>query len=359
MLRNPLKYIYSMIDLETPLASLSLFPQNESHLNALWRDIRDAREVSLMDSLVCFRKHETDLSPHFIPFFSQTGDPRGFKKAIERIDEGNSVSSWLEEADHFLRQSGPRLLASDGTSMNKTSLEFVHSLLKDRLESDSHSSNYTILDYEADVQAWLDWFSQIQLKGAALRVIYQESRLLLGSGEASPNEVSKEIVQRMIKRILDTCNNRIDFYKQNLLGGALDYPSTRLFKELARDDPTISYPNLYHIKHEDTGRLFKVGRAYYSSKPVMLTSGRSSGESSILIKGSDDAFTYEGVEDPKDFSSSFGLVFNKDQTWSLRGSRYNYCLDHPSQWTVCRDDDEDGRNNEMVEGEKLGLFGRK
>lgn len=312
-----------------------------------------------MESFVRFLKHETDLSPHFIPFVPQTGDPRGFKKAIERIDEGNSVSSWLEEADDSLRQSGPRLQASDGTSLNKSSLQFVHSLLKDRLESDSHSSNYTILDYESDVQAWLDWFSEIQLKGAALRVIYQESRMLLKSKNGSASKVSKETVQGMVKRILDTCNDRMDSYKKALLGGVLDYPSTRLFKELTQNDPTTSYPDLYHIKHEATGRLFKIGRAMCSKKPIMLTSERASGESFWKSTGADDAFTYKDVEDPKDFSSSFGLVFNKDQqTWALRGSRYNCSLDHPSQWTVCRDD-EDGKNNNGVEGERLGLFGRK
>lgn len=241
----------------------------------------------------------------------------------------------------------PSIRDLNGNSINKGSLESVQSLLQDRVQSDTYCSTYTVMQYEKDVKEWLEYVSEIQTKGAALRILYQNSRL-----KFTPVKVSVKTVEGLVKDIVETHKKRIDSYRKALLGGILDYPSSKLLKELSQNDPNVSYPKLFSIKHEDSGLLFKFGEVKYSHKPILLTTERGIDKY--------DSFSYKGVADKQELNASLGLIFNSDGRWRLRGSRYKYNLDHPSQWTVCRDDDDNWGNNFYgVSGEHLGLFGRK
>lgn len=236
--------------------------------------------------------------------------------------------------------------------MNRSSLGFVQSLLQDRALSETNCSNYTIMRYERDIQEWFDYVSEVQMKGAALRIVFQKARLVF-----YPKKVSLKIVEGMVKEIVEVYEKRVSSYRKALFGGILDYPSSKLIKELSLSDSS-KYPKLYNIKHEETGLLFKTGYAMWGSEPVVLTSQRSS--------NSDDGFAFKGVPDSQDFSTSFGIVFNKDGRWNLRGSRHKYTLDHPSQWNVCLDEKQEEKGfwssegyNHGVTSEKLGLFGQR
>lgn len=285
----------------------------------------------------------------------QFGDGSEFRKTLENI--GLELESSLNDVHALLASEAPDLVEMNGNSVTRKNLDSIRAIMQDRVQSSAYCWDYTIMRYKNDIDEWLAYISDVQTKGAALLILHQKARLIF-----TPKTVTISSVEAQIRQIVEDLKDRIKDYKAILLGHILDYPSSKLLINLSENDPNKAYPRLFTIKDENSGLKFKTGNVSFSQKPIVLTSSRSSSYQ--------DGFGYKDVPESQDLSSSFGFVFNKDTgKWNLRASRFKYSLDHPSRWTVSRDD-EDVKvtmwggvvhygNNEGVPGEHLGLFGRK
>jgi hypothetical protein len=232
----------------------------------------------------------------------------------------------LDAAHERLVVKLPDLLDDKNKQINKPFLFYIQEHLDNRLKSVDGHYNYNLLDYESDVRAWSEYFTDIQLKGAALLIIYLQSRLAW-----YPESFKEKSILSQISDLVTQTQVRIQEYEKNLLY-VCEYASFKLLKETSQNDPKVTYPKLLKIQSESDSVYWKVdyeGEYYY---PSLITTNNL-GFNYILRTDSDHHW----------FNSTFSFALNADGTWNLRGSARKYSLDTNSMNTMARFDGEEAR----------------
>lgn len=242
----------------------------------------------------------------------------------------------LDAAHNRLVDKLPDLLDDKNKQINKPFVIYIQEHLDNRLKSVDGHYKYNLLDYESDVRAWTEYFSDVQLKGAALLIIYLQSRLAW-----YPESFKQASILSRISDLVKETEGRIQEYEKSLLY-VLEFGSFKLLKEMSQNDPKVSYPKLLKIQSESESIYWKVDYERELYYPSLITTNKIDGK--YLFRTDSDHYW---------FNSTFSFALNTDGTWNLRGSAKKYSLDAKSMNTIARSDGEKGYNSGH------GLFDKK